>query len=87
MNRSWYTSKTKENSPDSIHQILAFGTLDEIRALKKKLSEKQMKELFLIYPKKIYTMPALNFIKNFILHISGSFDEQKYLKNTPRNTR
>lgn len=67
--------------------MLAFGTLDDIRLLKNKVGEVEMKELFLQFPKKIYTMPALNFIKNFILHISISFDERKYLKNTPRNTR
>lgn len=83
----WYLSKVKENSPDSIHQILAFGTLNDIRALKSKVGEGKMKELFLLYPKKIYNRPALNFIKNFILHISGSVDDGKYLKNTLRNTR
>lgn len=87
MNRSWYTNTIDKESPDTIHQILVFGTLDEIRSLKKSVGERRLKELFLRHPKKIYTMPAFNFIKNFILHINTSVDEQKYLKYTPRSTR
>lgn len=84
MNRSWYNNTVDEKSPDAIHQILAFGTLDEIRELKNKVGRSKIKELFLHYPKKIYTSPTLNFVKNFILNINTSIDEQKYLKHTPR---
>ena len=87
MNRSWYTNTINESSSDSIHQTLVFGTLDDIRSLKEKVGEKKLRELFLRYPKKIYTIPVLNFIKNFILHIHTSIDEQDYLKYTPRRTR
>ena len=31
------------------------------------------------------TSPALNFIKNFILHIKIPVNEHKYLKYTPRH--
>ena len=84
---SWYTNKAKRESPDSIHQTLAYGTLNEIRSLNKALGEDTIKDLFIAHPKKIYIAPALNFIKKFILHLSISFDEQKYLKSTPRHTR
>jgi len=84
-NRVWYSEDVDIKSPDTIHQILMFGTLEEIKVLKDKLGEKEMKELFLRFPKKVYTAPALNFIKNFILHINTSIDEQKYLKSTPRH--
>ena len=87
MNLSWYTNTADEKSPDVVHQTLAFGTLDDIRSLKKKLGEQKIKELFLHYPKKVYTASTLNFVKNFILGISDSIDEQKYLKHTPRSTR
>lgn len=83
----WYLSKPDIKSPDTVHQILMFGTLADIRSLKKKLGEKTVKQLFLRYPKKIYTNTSLNFIKNFVLNINNSIDEQKYLKNTPRHTR
>lgn len=88
MNRHvWYSAKVDLKSPDTIHQILMFGKLADIKALKKTVGERALKELFLRYPKKIYTSSALNFIKNFILGIITTIDEQKYLKITPRITK
>ena len=69
-----------------MHQVLAYGTFNEIKSLKNTLGEKIMKEIFVTHPKKLYTASALNFIKKFVLHLS-SIDEQKYLKSTPRYTR
>ena len=83
----WYASYSDIKSPDVIHQILMFGKLSDIQSLKRKLGDKTVKELFLRFPKKVYTAAALNFIKNFILRISTHIDEQKYLKYTPRITR
>ena len=83
----WYSSKTDLQSPDAIHQILMFGGLKDINFLKKALGKTLVKDIFLHYPKKIYTNSALNFIKNFILSINTPLDEQKYLKNTPRSVR
>lgn len=85
MNRSWYHTSNNDKSPDTVHQILAYGTLEEISSMKEASGEEKIKELFLDHPKKVYTLAALNFTKNFILHISNSIDEQKYLKYTPRN--
>lgn len=87
MNRLWYSRKHVGQSPDTIHQVLVFGTLEEIRFLKQKAGEKNIRDLFLNYPKKIYTSASLNFIKNFVLHITRSIDEQNYLKNAPRHIR
>ena len=87
MNRSWYIENVDKGSPDSVHQILAFGTIEDIKSLKKSLSEVKIRELFLRYPKKVYNSPSLNFIKSFILHIDKPIDEQKYLEYTPRNIR
>lgn len=84
---SWYTDKSNIQSPDTIHQVLVFGTLDEVKALRETVGEKKLKDLFLHYPKKLYTASGLNFIKKFILHINSSIDEQKYLKYTPRHIR
>ena len=83
--RVWYSNEINPESPDSIHQTLMFGTLEEIRMLLKSVGGKRVKNRFLRYPKKIYTAPAFNFIKNFILGINTRLDEQKYLKNTPRH--
>lgn len=87
MNYSWYTNTKSKRSPDTIHQILAYGSLYDIQFLKKTMGIKKLKSLFLQYPKKVYTEPLFNFIKNIILHIHASIDEQKYLKNTPRRIR
>lgn len=83
--RVWYSSNKNVNSSDSIHQILMFGTLREIKSLEEDLGRERLKELFLKYPKKIYTASAFNFIKNFVLGISVFIDEQKYLKYAPRH--
>jgi len=83
----WYSPKTDLNSPDTIHQVLMFGNLSEIQFLQKTVGKTTIKNLFLRYPKKVYTSVALNFIKNFVLGIQTPIDEQKYLKFTPRATR
>ena len=86
-NRVWYSPKADIKSPDTIHQILMFGKLSDIQSLKKTIGEETIREAFLQFPKKIYTSVALNFIKNFILRLTTSIDEQKYLKYTSRITR
>lgn len=87
MKQVWYSNRSDIRSPDTIHQTLMFGDLEEIQTLKKTAGEQTIKELFLRFPKKIYTAQALNFIKNFVLHIHTSIDEQRYLKSTPRRIR
>ena len=83
----WYSKEADINSPETIHYILMFGSLKDIAFLKESVGEQTMREFFLRYPKKIYTSSALHFIKNFILGISTSIDEQRYLKYTSRNLR
>ncbi|MDP2649515.1 MAG: hypothetical protein Q8P10_01590 [bacterium] len=87
MKQVWYSSNPDMKSPDTVHQILMFGTLSDIKSLEKRLGKKTIGQLFLRYPKKIYTNTSLNFIKNFVLNINTPIDDQKYLKNTPRNIR
>ncbi len=87
INQVWYSPKADIKLPDTIHQILMFGKLTDIQSLKKTVKEATIRELFLRYPKKVYTAVALNFIKNFILRLSTPIDEQKYLKYTPRHIR
>lgn len=83
----WYSPKIDIKSPDAIHQILMFGKLTDIKSLQRIVRATTIKELFLRYPRKIYTAAAFNFIKNFILRLHTPIDEQKYLKYTPRHTR
>lgn len=82
----WYAAKTDLKSPDTVHQILMFGSLKDIHSLNDAVGRNIVRQLFLRYPKKVYTAPALNFVKNFILDIYTPIDEQKYLKSTSRYT-
>ncbi len=86
-NRVWYSPKSDLKSPDTTHQILMFGNLEDIRLLKKTVGETTIKNTFLRFPKKVYTGAALNFIKKFILRLPTPIDDQQYLKTTPRITR
>ncbi len=83
----WYSANPAPNSPDTIHQTLMFGRLDEIKSLKKTIGEVTLRKLFINNPKKIYNRAALNFIKKFILKVNTPIDEQQYLKTTPRTIR
>ena len=87
MNYTWYSKNIDIKSPDNLHQTLVYGSLNSIMHLKTELGEEEARKLFLTYPKKIYTKASLNFIKNFILNIDPPINENKYLKNTPRNIR
>lgn len=87
MNYSWFTKSTNINTPDTIHQILAFGTLSDIKSLKEKIGKNKLKNIFVQNPRKIYTAALFNFIKNIVLDINVSIDESKYLKYAPRNIR
>lgn len=84
-NYSWYAKKITAKSADNIHQTLAYGTINDIKTLKKTAGEDKLLKLFLKHPKKVYTTSSLNFITKFILH-TKSIDEQKYLKSAPRST-
>ena len=85
LKRIWYSAKADPKSSDTIHQILMYGTLKEIKSLNRTLGKDKVKELFLYHPKKVYTASAFNFIKNFVLGIATLIDEQKYLKYAPRH--
>jgi hypothetical protein len=82
----WYNNN-KEINPDSVQQILAYGTLNDIKELRVTIGEDKLRDIFTKYPKKIYTPASLNFTKKFILNLQTTIDDGEYLKNTPRNTR
>jgi len=86
-NYTWYSNSGSLESADTIHQILAFGTLSDFRELKAKVGEQKLQKIFVTYPKKVYTPQSLSFIMRFILHISDPVDERRYLKHTPRYPR
>ena len=63
-----------------IHQILMYGNFDHIRWLFKVYSKGEIKDVFLNEPQKVYTKPAFNFVKNFILGLdSKKLETDKYV--------
>lgn len=54
-----------------IHQILRYGTLDDINWLFHAYSREKVRDVFLSYPSKNYGKESLNFIKNYILGLKG----------------
>jgi hypothetical protein len=64
-----------------IHQILSYGDIDEIKLLLKTYSLKEIKDIFLNFPKKIYTKPVFLFVKNYLLKINKELDEKYYVKS------
>lgn len=80
----WY-KRTNLISADVINQILAFGTLEDIKKLKTKVGEEKLYDVFVNHPQKFYSKAEFNFIKKYILRVKETVDERRYLQNTPRN--
>ena len=76
-----------------IHQVLIYGTLEEIRWLFNTYSKREIINVFLSKPNKIYPRAVFYFIKNFILGLkSRELQEEKYVTSIsgpirPRSTR
>ncbi len=69
-----------------IHQILSYGNLKQIKWLFTMYKPKEIQEIFLKYPKKIYSPSVFYFIKNFILNLKNKkLAAQNYVK-TPLQT-
>jgi hypothetical protein len=59
----------KEDKVYIIHQILSFGNLKELRWLFRNYSIKEIKEVFLKYPIKVYRPQSFNFVNQVLLKI------------------
>ncbi len=70
-----------------IHQVLMYGTLEQIKWLEKVYTKKEIKSEFVRNPRKLYTRSAFNFIKNYILGINKSLPPAYYVKDLHRNIR
>ena len=63
-----------------IHQVLMYGTLEQIRWLFNVYGKKRIRGVFLREPQRIYNPPTLFFIKNFILDLKNvSINKEKYV--------
>lgn len=64
-----------------IHQVLMYGSLENISWLFRSYLKKVIKEEFTKNPAKIYTKPAFNFVKKFILGLEKEkLKEENYVK-------
>jgi len=64
-----------------VNQVLMYGNLEEIKDLKANYSEDEVRRIFIENPTQIYSKPAFNLIKNFILKISTNLDSGRYIKS------
>ena len=69
-----------------IHQILAFGRMEEIHWLFQTYSLREICAVFLNSPYKNYRFPRFTLVKNYILSLEKMpVVLEKYVINTPRN--
>ena len=54
-----------------IHQVLSYGSLEQIKWLFNIYKRKEIQEVFLKYPKRIYTPASFNFIRRIILNFGN----------------
>ncbi|AKM82812.1 hypothetical protein A2422_02485 [Candidatus Woesebacteria bacterium RIFOXYC1_FULL_31_51] len=67
-----------------IHQILAYGTWDNIKWLFNTYDTLIIKKIFSLKPEKDYSEKSYNFAKNILLEINNNLDKTKYVKTFPR---
>lgn len=64
-----------------VNQVLAYGTLDEIRWLMKTYGKKTVKEVFLNQPMRVYTKPCFALMKNAMFDLKEvDIPEEKYIQ-------
>ncbi len=68
-----------------IHQILAYGSWEDIKWLFKTYNREMIKEEFIGHPEKDYRPATFNFVKNNLLGLEyQQMDQSKYDSTTPR---
>ncbi|MDA1337277.1 MAG: hypothetical protein O3C23_00705 [bacterium] len=69
-----------------IHQILAFGSFEDIKVLFRLYSKKEIRTVFTHYPKQIYKAAMFSFVKNFILGLKDTIlNSQRYVQASVGN--
>jgi hypothetical protein len=64
-----------------IHQVLSYGDLKDLRQLFRIYNKKEVKEIFLRFPKKVYQPAVFYFVKNFILGLKKErLKKEDYVK-------
>ena len=71
---------TKRDKNYIIHQVLLYGTFKEIQWLMQEYTKREIIDVFIRHPSKIYPKNAFYFIKNFILQLKNKkLLEEKYV--------
>ncbi len=68
-----------------IHQILAYGTWEQIKWLFANYPRETISRVFCQFPSKDYVPASFNFVKNHLLKISEPLDPASYVKTFPRH--
>lgn len=69
-----------------IHQILSYGTLDEINWVFQNYGKNEISDTFTHQPYKDYRPARFHFVKNYLLDLKNQpLDERHYVKNIPRD--
>jgi len=73
----------KDDKNYVVHQVLMYGGLEDIKWLFDTYSRKEVAEVFIKHPKKMYAPAAFNFTKNIVLGLGDSkFEEDKYVRTS-----
>ncbi|KKP33081.1 MAG: hypothetical protein A2312_01405 [Candidatus Staskawiczbacteria bacterium RIFOXYB2_FULL_32_9] len=73
----------KEDKVYIIHQVLSYGNLKQIRKLFEVYMPKEIIDVFVNYPQRIYSPAVFNFVKNFILNLKEKdLLPNKYVKTS-----
>jgi len=63
-----------------IHQILVYGTMDELKWMFGVYGKESIKDIFVHHPTKMYTAKTYHFTKNFLLGLSKiDLDRENYV--------
>lgn len=64
-----------------IHQVLAYGNIEQIKWLSKAFSNEEITQTFINSPRKNYSPSSFNFVKNYLLDLKDSkIDPEAYVK-------
>ncbi|HLB95420.1 MAG TPA: hypothetical protein VJK26_00755 [Patescibacteria group bacterium] len=66
-----------------IHQVLAYGNLEQIRWLFQVYGRQGVKDVFMKEPTRVYDQGSFIFVKNIILNLkTASLDKKRYVQST-----
>jgi len=65
-----------------VHQVLSYGNMNQVKELFDLYSKEEVGRVFSTFPKKNYTPPAFNFVKNCLLNLEKvKVKSENYVKS------